>query len=91
MQNTTKSHIILASAFKQLKHFFALSLLITFSLNAFSVDDSQQLNKEEPSKEALNKKEFNKEAYLDLSKPYQQNNPQSAKQDNQATTILKWY
>ncbi|CAC9433405.1 hypothetical protein [uncultured Gammaproteobacteria bacterium] len=89
MQNTTKSHIILASAFKQLKHFFALSLLITFSLNAFSVDDSQQLNKEEPSKEALNKKEFNKEAYLDLSKPYQQNNPQSAKQDNQATTILK--
>jgi hypothetical protein len=30
-----------------------------------------------------------KEAYLDLSKPYQQNNPQSAKQDNQATTILK--
>jgi RecB family exonuclease len=29
-------------------------------LNAFSVDDSQQLNKEEPSKEALNKKEFNK-------------------------------
>jgi hypothetical protein len=38
-------------------------------LNAFSVDDSQQLDKEEPSKEALNKKEFNKEAYLDLSKP----------------------
>jgi hypothetical protein len=37
----------------------------------------------------VNKKEFNKEAYLDLSKPYQQNNPQSAKQDNQATTILK--
>jgi hypothetical protein len=27
-------------------------------LNAFSVDDSQQLNKEEPSKEALNKKEL---------------------------------
>jgi hypothetical protein len=53
-------------------------------LNAFSVDDPQQLNKE-----ALNKEEFNKEAYLDLSKPYQQNNPQSAKQDNQATTILK--
>jgi hypothetical protein len=44
-----------------------------------------ELNKEEPSKEALNKKEFNKEAYLDLSKPYQQSNPQSAKQDNQAT------
>jgi hypothetical protein len=34
-----------------------LSLLITFSLNAFSVDDPQQLNKE-----ALNKEEFNKEA-----------------------------
>ncbi|CAC9999732.1 hypothetical protein [uncultured Gammaproteobacteria bacterium] len=87
--NTTKSHIILASTFKQLTHFFALSLLITFSLNAFSVDDSQQLNKEELSKEALNKKEFNKEAYLDLSKPYQQNNPQSAKKDNQATALLK--
>ncbi len=92
--NTTKSHIILASMFKQLTHFFALSLLITFSLNAFSVDDPQQLNKEELSKEelskeALNKKEFNKEAYLDLSKPYQQNNPQSAKKDNQATALLK--
>ena len=84
MSNITKSHILLSSAFKQFKHFFALSLLITFSLNAFSVDDPQQLNKE-----ALNKEEFNKEAYLDLSKPYQQNNPQSAKQDNQATTILK--
>jgi hypothetical protein len=32
-------------------------------LNAFSVDDSQQLNKEEPSKEALNKKEFNIRSY----------------------------
>jgi hypothetical protein len=33
---------------------------------------------------------FNKEAYLDLSKPYKQKNPQSAtKKDNQATTILK--
>jgi hypothetical protein len=31
-----------------------LSLLITFSFNAFSVDNSQQPNKEE----------FNKEAYL---------------------------
>jgi hypothetical protein len=41
----------------------ALSLLITFSFNAFSVDDAQQ---------------FNKEAYLDLSKPYKQKNPQSA-------------
>jgi hypothetical protein len=27
--------------------------------------------------------------YLDLSKPYQQNNPQSAKKDNQATALLK--
>jgi hypothetical protein len=53
----------------------ALSLLITFSFNAFSVDDSQQ---------------FNKETYLDLSKPYEQKNPQSVtKKDNQATTILK--
>ena len=61
--------------FNQFKHFLALSLLITFSFNAFSVDDSQQ---------------FNKEAYLDLSKPYQQNNPQpTPKKDNQATTILK--
>ena len=61
--------------FNQFKHFLALSLLITFSFNAFSVDDSQQ---------------FNKEAYLDLSKPYKQKNPQSAtKKDNQATTILK--
>jgi hypothetical protein len=51
----------------------AFGNLIT--LNAFSVDDSQQ---------------FNKEAYLDLSKPYKQKNPQSAtKKDNQATTILK--
>jgi hypothetical protein len=33
---------------------------------------------------------LNKEAYLDLSKPYKQKNPQSAtKKDNQATTILK--
>ncbi|VVM20024.1 hypothetical protein BSPWISOXPB_5500 [uncultured Gammaproteobacteria bacterium] len=64
-----------SSVFNQFKHFLALSLLITFSFNAFSVDDSQQ---------------FNKEAYLDLSKPYKQKNPQSAtKKDNQATTILK--
>jgi hypothetical protein len=36
-----------------------------------------------------NAQQSNKEAYLDLSKPYQQNNPQSApKKDNQATTIL---
>jgi hypothetical protein len=52
-----------------------LSLLVTFSLNAFSIDNPQQSNKE---------------AYLDLSKPYQQNNPQpTSKKDNQATTILK--
>jgi hypothetical protein len=44
-------------------------------LNAFSIDNPQQSNKE---------------AYLDLSKPYQQNNPQpTPKKDNQATTILK--
>jgi hypothetical protein len=29
------------SAFNQFKHFLALSLLITFSFNAFSVDNSQ--------------------------------------------------
>jgi hypothetical protein len=51
----------LLSVFNQLKHFLALSLLVTFSLNAFSANDPQQSNKE---------------AYLDLSKPYQQNNPQ---------------
>jgi hypothetical protein len=49
---------------------------IPVSFNAFSVDNSQQPNKEE----------FNKEAYLDLSKPYKQNTPQSVtKKDNQAT------
>ena len=66
-----------SSAFKQFKCFLALSLLITFSFNAFSVDDPQQ---------------FNKEAYLDLSKPYTYNwnNAQpTTKQDNQATTLLK--
>jgi hypothetical protein len=30
------------SAFNQFKHFLVLSLLITFSFNAFSVDNSQQ-------------------------------------------------
>jgi hypothetical protein len=44
--------------FNQFKHFLALSLLITFSFNAFSVADPQQ---------------FNKEAYLDHSKPYTYN------------------
>ena len=63
------------SGVNKLKHFLALSLLVTFSLNAFSIDNPQQSNKE---------------AYLDLSKPYQQNNPQpTPKKDNQATTILK--
>jgi hypothetical protein len=38
--------------------FLSWLLLITFSFNAFSVDDPQQ---------------FNKEAYLDLSKPYTYN------------------
>jgi hypothetical protein len=38
----------------------------------------------------IDSQQFNKEAYLDLSKPYQQNNPQPPpKKDNQATTILK--
>jgi hypothetical protein len=31
-----------SSVFNQFKHFLALSLLITFSFNAFSVDDAQQ-------------------------------------------------
>jgi hypothetical protein len=46
MTNTTKSHTTLSSAFNQFKCFLALSLLITFSFNAFSVDDPQQFNKE---------------------------------------------
>ncbi|CAC9437617.1 hypothetical protein [uncultured Gammaproteobacteria bacterium] len=50
MKHTTKSHVTLSS---MSKHFFALSLLVAFSFNAFSVDNSQQTNKE---------------AYLDLSK-----------------------
>ncbi|CAC9439751.1 hypothetical protein BSPLISOX_531 [uncultured Gammaproteobacteria bacterium] len=63
------------SGLNKLKHFLALSLLITFSFNAFSADNLPQLNKEE----------FNKEAYLDLSKPYTYNwnNPQGyTKKDN---------
>jgi hypothetical protein len=40
------------SGVNKLKHFLALSLLVTFSLNAFSIDNPQQSNKE---------------AYLDLS------------------------
>ncbi len=81
MKNTAKFQLnhffknTVSSVFNQFKYFLALSLLITFSFNAFSVDDSQQ---------------FNKETYLDLSKPYEQKNPQSVtKKDNQATTILK--
>jgi hypothetical protein len=42
------------SGVNKLKHFLALSLSVTFSLNAFSIDNPQQSNKE---------------AYLDLSKP----------------------
>jgi hypothetical protein len=44
----------LKSGLNKFKHFLALGLLITGSFNAFSADNSQQ---------------FNKEAYLDLSKP----------------------
>jgi hypothetical protein len=43
MKHTTKSHVTLSS---MSKHFFALSLLVAFSFNAFSVDNSQQTNKE---------------------------------------------
>jgi hypothetical protein len=44
------------------------------------VDNPQQLNKEE----------FNKAAYLDLSKPYTGNTPQPVSEKyNQATTLLK--
>jgi hypothetical protein len=52
MKNTVKFQLnhffknTLSSVFNQFKHFLALSLLITFSFNAFSVDDSQQFNKE---------------------------------------------
>jgi hypothetical protein len=34
------------SGVNKLKHFLALSLLVTFSLNAFSIDNPQQSNKE---------------------------------------------
>ncbi len=80
MTNTIKSQLTPASTLSGLnkfKHFLALGLLITGSFNAFSADNSQQ---------------FNKEAYLDLSKPYTYNwnNAQpTTKQDNQATTLLK--
>ncbi len=71
----------------QLTHFFkntfsktstlALSFLITFSFSAFAAESPQP---------------FNKEAYLDLGKPYTHNwnNSQlTTKKDNQATTLLK--
>ena len=70
----------LSSGLDKLKHFLALSLLTTLSFNVFAVDNPQQLNKEE----------FNKAAYLDLSKPYNGNNPQPVSEKyNQATTLLK--
>jgi hypothetical protein len=59
--NTTKSQLTPASTLSGLnkfKHFLVLSLLITFSFNAFAADNSEQPNKE-----------LSKEAYLDLSKP----------------------
>jgi hypothetical protein len=34
------------SGVNKLKHFLVLSLLVTFSLNAFSIDNPQQSNKE---------------------------------------------
>ena len=74
----------LASGLNKLKRFFALSLLITLSFNAFAADNSEQPNKEELSKEVLNK-----EAYLDLSKPYTHKQSNTTKKDNQATTLLK--
>ncbi len=55
----------------------ALSFLITFSFSAFAAKSPQP---------------FNKEAYLDLGKPYTHNwnNSQlTTKKDNQATTLLK--
>ncbi len=70
----------LASGLNKFKHFLALSLLITLSFNALAVDD----NSEQPNKE-----ELNKEAYLDLSKPYTHKQSNTTKKDNQATALLK--
>ncbi|CAC9427785.1 hypothetical protein [uncultured Gammaproteobacteria bacterium] len=81
--NTTKSQLTPASTLSGLnkfKHFLALSLLITLSFNALAVDD----NSEQPNKE-----ELNKEAYLDLSKPYTHKQSNTTKKDNQATALLK--
>ena len=50
------------------------------SFNAFAVDD----NSKQPNKE-----ELNKEAYLDLSKPYTHKQSNTTKKDNQATALLK--
>jgi UDP-galactopyranose mutase len=55
-----------------------LSLLITFSFNAFAVDNSEQPNKE-----------LSKEAYLDLSKPYTHKQSNTTKKDNQATVVRR--
>ncbi|SSC10371.1 hypothetical protein, partial [thiotrophic endosymbiont of Bathymodiolus puteoserpentis (Logatchev)] len=80
--NTTKSQLTSVSALSGLnkfKHFLAFGLLITLSFNAFAVDNSEQPNKEE----------LNKEAYLDLSKPYTHKQSNTTKKDNQATTLLK--
>ncbi len=70
----------LASGLNKFKHFLALSLLIILSFNALAVDD----NSEQPNKE-----ELNKEAYLDLSKPYTHKQSNTTKKDNQAITLLK--
>ncbi|VVH51331.1 hypothetical protein BPUTSESOX_157, partial [uncultured Gammaproteobacteria bacterium] len=67
------------SGLNKFKHFLALGLLITLSFNAFAVDNSEQPNKEE----------LNKEAYLDLSKPYTHKQSNTTKKDNQATALLK--
>ncbi|CAC9561924.1 hypothetical protein [uncultured Gammaproteobacteria bacterium] len=81
--NTTKSQLTPASTLSGLnkfKHFLALGLLITLSFNALAVDD----NSKQPNKE-----ELNKEAYLDLSKPYTHKQSNTTKKDNQAITLLK--
>ena len=60
----------------RIKHFFVFTIL-TLSLNVSSTDNTQQ---------------FNKQNYLDFSKPYTYNwnHPQSYyKQENQTTTLLK--
>ena len=81
--NTTKfqlTPVSTLSGLNKFKHFLALGLLITLSFNALAVDD----NSEQPNKE-----ELNKEAYLDLSKPYTHKQSNTTKKDNQATALLK--